>query len=128
MPSWSQYRETARSRGALAFELYVVESTLAKSPEEAQAILPQHLEYQKNMEKNGTLVLAGPLSDPSGEQMSGGGLIIYRATSIDEANAFANNDPMHKQGVRSFTLRRWLVNEGSISMTVGLSSQKVSLS
>jgi uncharacterized protein YciI len=128
MPSWSQYRETARSRGALAFELYVVESTLAKSPEQAQAILPQHLEYQKNMEKNGTLVLAGPLSDPSGEQMSGGGLIIYRATSIDEANTFANNDPMHKQGVRSFTLRRWLVNEGSISMTVGLSSQKVSLS
>ena len=94
MPSWSQYRETARSRGALAFELYVVESTLAKSPDDAQAVLPQHLEYQKSMEKNGKLVLAGPLSDTGGDQMSGGGLIIYRASSMDEARAIAEADPM----------------------------------
>jgi uncharacterized protein YciI len=128
MPSWSQYRETARSRGALAFELYVIESTLAKSPQEAQAILPEHLEYQKKMEEKGTLVLAGPLSDPTGEQMSGGGLIIYRAASMDEAIAFANDDPMHKQGIRTFSLRRWLVNEGSITLSVGLSGQQVVLS
>ena len=127
MPSWSQYRETAKSRGALAFELYVVETRLCKSPQEAQEILPKHLEYQKKMEDEGKLMLAGPLSDSSGEEMSGSGLIIYRASSMDEAMEFANNDPMHVLGAREFTLRRWLVNEGSITLSVGLANQNVIL-
>jgi len=128
MPKWSEYRKTARSRGALAFELFIVESTLVKSAESAQAILPQHLEYQKEMELAGKLVLAGPLSDLSGEEMSGCGMIIYRAESISEAREMALNDPMHKSQTRTFTLRRWLVNEGSISISVKLASQHVSLS
>ncbi len=128
MPTWSEYREIARSRGALAFELFVVESTLIKSPEEAQKILPQHLDYQKEREAAGNLMLAGPLSDTSGEEMSGGGLIIYRAASMEEARQFALNDPMHKTKTRSFTIRRWLVNEGSISLSIKLSEQQVALS
>ena len=127
MPSWDEYRETARSRGALAFELYVVESMPAASPEEMQAVLPMHLSYQKEMEALGRLYLAGPLSDPSGEQMSGGGLIIYRASSLAEAREIAENDPMHAQGKRTFSLRKWLVNEGSPSIALSLSDQKVVL-
>jgi hypothetical protein len=34
---------------------------------------------------------------------------------------------MHKAGARSFTLRRWLVNEGSISVSVTLSEQRMTL-
>ncbi len=128
MSKWSEYRETARSRGALAFELFIVESTLTKSVESAQAILPQHLEYQKEMELAGKLVLAGPLSDLSGEEMSGCGMIIYRAKSMDEARDLALNDPMHKSEIRTFTLRRWLVNEGSITISVKLADQRVLLS
>ena len=128
MPNWPEYRETARSRGALAFELFVVESTLVKSPKSAQAILPQHLDYQKQMELADKLVLAGPLSDVSGEEMSGCGMIIYRAESMNEARDLALNDPMHKSETRTFTLRRWLVNEGSISISVKLSEQRVTLS
>jgi len=127
MPSWSQYREIASSRGALAFELYVVESTLAKSPQDVQSVLPQHLEYQSEMEDAGRLFLAGPMSDASGEEMSGGGLIIYRASSMDDARSLADNDPMHQSGARTYSLRRWLVNEGSISLSMGLSAQKIKL-
>jgi hypothetical protein len=29
---------------------------------------------------------------------------------------------MHKTGARSFTLRKWLVNEGSLTVSVGLST------
>jgi uncharacterized protein YciI len=128
MPSWSQYREIASSRGALAFELYVVESTVAQLPQDVQAVLPQHLEYQKEMEETGRLFLAGPLSDLTGEEMSGGGLIIYRASSMVEARELADNDPMHNSGARTYTLRRWLINEGSISLTMGLATQKINLS
>ncbi len=128
MPSWSQYREIASSRGALAFELYVVESSVALSLQDVQAVLPQHLDYQKEMEETGRLFLAGPLSDSAGEEMSGGGLIIYRATSMADARELADNDPMHNSGARTYTLRRWLINEGSISFTMGLATQKIVLS
>lgn len=127
MPTWSEYRETARLRGSLAFELYIVESTPAIAPDEIKEILPNHLDYQKQMEKAGKLFLAGPLSDTTGEEMTGGGMIIYRASSIEEAMEITSNDPMHKSGGRTFTLRRWLVNEGSLSLSIGLSEQKVRL-
>ena len=59
--------------------------------------------------------------------MSGGGLIVYRAGSLDEARALAEADPMHRDGKRSFTLRRWLINEGSLTVSLALSSQTLAL-
>ena len=127
MLSWNEYRETARSRGALAFELFVVESTPAASLEEIQESLPAHLAYQKEMEAAGRLFLAGPLSDPAGTHMSGGGLMIYRAGTLDEAREIADADPMHAEKRRTYTLRRWLVNEGSPSFSTALSEKRVTL-
>jgi len=46
MPSWDAYKEVAKSRGSLAFELYVVTSVPAKSPDDLKANLPEHLAYQ----------------------------------------------------------------------------------
>ncbi len=128
MPTWLEYKEIARERGALAMELYIVESTPAAEPEEMQKHLPDHLAYQKKMEAAGSLVLAGPLSDASGSQMSGGGMIVYRAASLDEARTLAANDPMHRAGARQFSVRCWLVNEGSLSLTINLSNQHVVIS
>ncbi len=127
MSSWNEYRETARSRGALALELFAVESTPSAAPEEMQAVLPEHLAYQKKVEAAGQLFLAGPLSDESGNSMSGGGLIIYRAESLEAAAKLASEDPMHAQGKRNYTLRKWLVNEGALSFSLQLSSQSVVL-
>ncbi len=127
MPSFSEYKQIARSRGALAFEVFVVESSPIAPPESLGESLPAHLDYQKSLEAEGALVFAGPLSDASGEAMSGGGLIIYRAGSLDEARALAEADPMHRDGKRSFTLRRWLINEGSLTVSVALSGQAITL-
>ncbi len=127
MPAWIDYRNTARSRGALAFELYVVESKLNAAPEDMLQLLPAHLAYQKEMEAAGKLFLAGPLSDDSGEHTSGGGLIIYRAASMAEARDLADNDPMHQSGMRTYSLRRWLINEGNLAFSIGLSDQSVAV-
>ena len=127
MPLWDEYKEIARERGSLAFELFVVESTPAAAPEELKETLPRHLAYQKEMEDAGRLFLAGPLSDDTGEQMYGAGLIIYRAETMAEAQEIARNDPMHAEGRRTFTLRKWLVNEGSPSFETRLSEKRVVL-
>ncbi|WP_417523636.1 YciI family protein [Marinovum sp.] len=128
MPSWDSYKTEARARGALALELYVAHSVPAGDPAAVKAALPDHLAYQARLEAEGKLALAGPLSDETGTQMEGMGMIVYRAESLEAARALAEADPMHRAGARSFTLRRWLINEGSLTLSVGLSGKTVALS
>lgn len=125
MPLWTDYKAEAKSRGALALELYAVLSTPDGSPEDVKATLPDHLAYQAKLEAQGKLFLAGPMSDDTGDMMEGTGLIIYRADSLEAARELAENDPMHARGARKFVLRRWLVNEGAMDITLRLSGQKV---
>lgn len=125
MLAWEEYKAKAKSRGALAHELYMVISTPAGDVGKVQEMLPEHLAYQSEQESLGTLFLAGPISDISGERMGGIGLIIYRAASFEEARRIADADPMHRSGARSYVMRRWLVNEGSMTLCVGLSAQSV---
>jgi len=127
MPAWEEYKSIAQERGSLALELYVVLSEPAAPPEQMKQKLPEHLAYQSEQEKMGSLVMAGPMSDFSGDMMEGVGMIIYRADSLDAARKLAENDPMHSSGTRTFTIRRWLVNEGSLSINVKLSAQSVTL-
>jgi len=127
MPAWSEYKQAAKERGSLALELYAVITTPVKSPEELREVLPAHLAYQAELEQQGTLVMAGPLSDKTGELMEGIGLIVYRAESLQAAKAIADADPMHKSGIREYTIQRWLVNEGSFQLDIKLSAQAVRL-
>ena len=124
MVKWAEYRDIARTRGALALEFYVVRSTPIADPDALRETLPRHLEYQKEMEASGALVFAGPLSDETGEETNGEGMIIYRASTFQEARSLAQADPMHSEGRRTFTLRRWLINEGSLTVTLSLSGQR----
>ena len=127
MPKWDAYKAEARARGSLAFELFVVQSTPEAPPETLKANLPDHLAYQQAMEDAGHLVFAGPMSDETGEEMQGMGMIVYRAKSFEEARALAENDPMHKTGARSYTLRKWMINEGQLTVNVALSAQAAKL-
>ena len=126
MPAWSDYKRAAQQRGALACEMYAVISTPVKA-KDLQEKLPAHLAYQAEMEQRGKLVMAGPLSDLTGELMEGVGMVIYRAESLAAAKALAEADPMHESRTRDFTIRRWLVNEGSFKLDIKLSAQTVSL-
>lgn len=128
MPAWNDYKKVAKERGCLALELYVVESTPAKTPEDVQASLPAHLDYQRSQEMAGTLAFAGPLSDLTGELMQGTGMIVYRAESMEAARKIADADPMHISGARTYVMRKWLINEGSFSLNVGLSTNQLGFS
>lgn len=128
MVAWAEYKAAAKDRGALALELYVAVSTPGESPEAVKAALSDHLAYQAELERAGQLALAGPMSDETGEHMQGMGLIVYRAESLEQARALAEADPMHARGARTFVLRRWMINEGSLTLSVGLSTGGTTLS
>ena len=106
-------------------ELYVVRTTPARA-EGTLELLPAHLEYQTKLEREGKLFGAGPFFE-EGDDAPIGGLIILRASSFDEARALADADPMHANNLRQYTIQKWILNEGAISMTIRYSDQSVVL-
>ena len=128
MPKFDEYKAQAKERGALALEVYQCISTPAVAPEEFQKVLPDHWAYMETLEKDGSLMFAGPLSDEEGENIFGEGMLIYRAASLEDAKALADGDPMHAQGARTYTLRKWLINEGSLNIMVGFLHTRVEVS
>lgn len=109
----------------LGRQLYVIHTVPKVSREELDAMLPAHLEHQIQLEKTGVMFAAGPMANPDGTPA--GGLIVIRAKDFAEATAIADSDPFHQAGLRSYTLRRWTVNEGSYSVRVNYSDQSVAI-
>jgi uncharacterized protein len=112
------------SEGRLRKQLFVVTSKAEKGFAPLKENLKAHLEYLGALEKDGKLFMGGPLFTEDPEKWSGDGLLIYSAKDITEAKSIADGDPLHKSGARSYTLRAWLVNDGSLTLTVKLSDQK----
>ncbi len=86
-------------------------------------MLPEHLAHQIALEKEGVLFGAGPVSGEDGARKHG--MIIVRADSFAQARAIADRDPFHKAGLRSYSIDRWSLNEGSLTFTVNFSDQSV---
>ena len=80
--------------------------------------LQEHLKYQLELEADGSIFAAGPFADDNEQEWEGEGMVILRAISLEEARAIAENDPMHKSGARTFRVRPWMMNEGSITLKV----------
>jgi len=47
-----------------------------------------------------------------------------RAGSLAEAKAIAASDPMHTRSARSYTVRPWLLNEGTVMVKLTYSDGK----
>lgn len=92
------------------------------------ATIEEHLKFQVQLEADGILFAAGPLWTDDGESWEGDGMVIVRAASRAEAVAIAERDPMHRSGARSFRIRPWLVNEGSVTVRLDYSTQKFTIS
>lgn len=126
--TWRQRVDNARAEGLAAREYFIVFTEPAGDLEAVQRHLAIHLEYQRDLEKHGIIVAAGPLSDEAGEAWTGKGMIIYRAANFAEARKIADGDPMHRDGVRKYKIIPWLMNEGSFTLSVKLAAQKIDFS
>ena len=109
----------------LGKQLYVIHSVPTASSEQLAAMRSDHLAHQVKLEKAGILFAAGPTANPDGTPA--GGLIVIRAKDFAEATSIAESDPFHKGGLRSYTLRRWTINEGSYGLRVNYSDQTVTI-
>ncbi len=106
----------------LGLDLFVVMSQ--GSGEDIGPHLADHLDYMIELEREGALFASGPL----GNGEPGDGLTILRAESLEAAKAIIAADPLSQRTRRSFTVRPWKVNEGSLTLTVTLSDKGSTLS
>ena len=64
----------------------------------------EHLQLAKEAQRAGKLLLAGAFNPPEGA------LLVFRAESPAEVEAFARNDPYVRNGVvRGWRVREWTV-------------------
>lgn len=108
-------------------QLYAIFTSPVNGLEPVFAILEEHLEFQVSIEKEGILYAAGPMWTDDEESWEGEGMVIVRAKNREDAIAIAERDPMHKSGARSFKVRPWMINEGSVTLRLNKSSQTFEL-
>lgn len=114
----------AASKAMLQKQLYAIFTTPTNGMGPVFANLEAHLAFQVQLEKDGVMFAAGPMWSDDEQHWEGEGMVVVRAASREEAVAIAERDPMHKAGARSFRVRPWMINEGSLSIRLDYSTQK----
>lgn len=117
----------AASAAMLQKQLYAVFTRPTGAIEPILAVLEEHLAFQTSLENEGVLFAAGPMWSDDERSWMGDGLVVLRAGSRAEAIAIAERDPMHQKGARSFTVRPWMINEGTMTVRLDMSSQRFSV-
>lgn len=102
--------------------LYVIVSTPLKPMSEMMSHMVDHLHYMIELEQRGVLFASGPflLED---RELSGSGMTFLRVDTRAEAEAIAQDDPFYKQGIRTYEIKAWQLNEGSYTVTVNYSDK-----
>jgi uncharacterized protein len=109
----------------LRLDLFAIHWHLAGSVEAMNAMLPEHLEHMAHLEKKGVLFASGPFID--GGQDPGAGLSIVRARDDAEAAGIARAEPLANAGIRDFTIRKWELREGALSIVIRFADGSYSL-
>ena len=73
-------------------------------PEKSAEYRPQHLDYLEQKKSEGNIFAYGRFADGAG------GLVIYKAESLDEARAMAEQDPYVVNKARGLEIHEWDVN------------------
>jgi len=111
------------SRRMLQKQLYAIFTTPVNGIGPVLENMEDHLNFQISLEREGTMFAAGPMWTDDEQSWEGEGLVVVRAASREEAIAIALRDPMHQRGARSFTVRPWMINEGTITVRLDNSSR-----
>lgn len=115
------------SKAMLQKQLYAVFTKPVNGLGPVMAGLEDHLQFQMQLEAEGIMFAAGPMWTDDEQLWEGEGMVVIRAASREAAIAIAERDPMHASGARSFTVRPWMINEGTMTIRLDHSSQTFSI-
>lgn len=115
------------SAGMLQKQLYAIFTTPVNGIAPVLENIGDHLAFQVELEKSGIMYAAGPMWSDDEKTWDGDGMVIVRAESRQAAIKIAESDPMHQRGARKFTVRPWMINEGTLTVRLDNSTQKFSI-
>jgi len=75
--------------------------------EKSRILRPRHLAFLDEQDSHGRIFARGPFTDASG------GLVIYIASSLEEAQEIAASDPYVTDGARRLELHEWAMKPGT---------------
>ena len=78
-----------------------------------------HVAWLLELERSGVLFLSGPLLSGPGTG-PGSGITVLRLPDEPSAQRVAAEDPFVTARLRTFTVHRWRVNEGSVNIRLSL--------
>ena len=85
------------------FTRYVILLTPVPGQQRDEALVRRHVAYIKELDRKGRFVLGGPFEE-------GDGMIVLKASSLEEARQIAAADPFVSEGARTCTVRTWLLS------------------
>jgi uncharacterized protein YciI len=80
---------------------YVIFLDQIKGVKTTETHIRDHVQFLKKLDESGQLELCDPFIDHQG------GMVIIKATSLEEAKEIALSDPFVKSGVRNCEIRSW---------------------
>ncbi len=103
--SRARYLRGARdaSHGA-PYERWIIELAQVEGRTATREDIEAHVAHLRALEADGTLALAGPVPEAKS------GLVVLRDCSRERAEQIAREDPFVLRGVRTYTLRKWLLS------------------
>jgi uncharacterized protein YciI len=105
--------------------LWVVLSTASVPSAQMEPHAREHLRYMNSLESQGLLWGSGPFVVPG--VVVGDGLTIFNAADEATVHRLMAEEPLTKLGLRTYTLRKWELREGKISIDLLLSVSRLEL-
>ena len=105
----------------LARDYWLIVSTPTAGTDKAaiDAHVKEHVAWLLELERDDVLFVSGPLLSGPGTG-PGSGATAIRAADEDAARRIAAGDPFVVAGLRTFTVHRWRLNEGSVCVRMSL--------
>ena len=96
--------------------LFVALTKAIARPEDLVPFVAEHLAYMSRLESAGKLFASGPFVQEG--ILAGDGLTILQTSTIEEADALMQAEPLIQRGLRQFDLRPWELREGRMTITL----------
>ena len=90
-------------------------------------LVEAHLEWAVQAERRGELFMSGPFVAEGTKPGTQGSMMILRADSEAAAWRILEQDPFIKQGVFTAEVKRWVLMEGSMTVSVRFSDRSYQL-
>jgi uncharacterized protein len=105
--------------------LWVVLNSRKASRSEMKPYVAEHLQYMNGLEEQGLLWGSGPFIETG--VVVGDGLTIFNVAEEADVHKLMAEEPLVKRGLRSYSVRKWELREGKISIDLFLSQSRFGL-